>query len=181
MTEEMNSQTIQQRTPVRDESTLRYRIDNEDVYLEIKQRLLGFVVGQKYNEETDEYEVTQIPIGSPKVNDAGYQAIMFQIQTLCNKGTVQGNLDDNIYESTVADFHLSLSNSLFKNMEKYGIDEDDYEEIVQACTQFVRVFLTRPLYNKERESYGEGFRETHTVNSAQKTGFLGTVRRVVGL
>lgn len=157
-------------TPSRDEGALRFRLDADPVLKRLQVFLLG-LMERKVEDEHGELKVQLVQIGEPKVNDVGYQSIMFQIESVVNSQTVQGNLRDDQYIDFVADFHEEFFNDVWVNAQKYGIRDNDFNGIVSAVTNFVRLFTTRPISNKERESFSDTVSEHQTVVSGGSKGW----------
>lgn len=161
----------QRRSPSNNEGALRFRLDADPVLKRLQVFLLGLMERRYEDPESGEIRTQLVQIGEAKVNDVGYQSIMFQVESVVNSQTVQGNLRDDQYITFVADFHEEFYNDLWVNSRKYGIRDDDFNGVVAAVTNFVRLFTTRPIANKERESYNDTVSEHQTVVAGASRGW----------
>lgn len=148
--------------PDTDVNTIRFRLDVKPLIQDLQVYLTGRME-RIVEMESGELRREVYQCSKPKVNDDGLQAIMFAISTTINSQTVQGNLTDEMYREFIADFHEGLSHDLFINSQKYGISDDDFNGIVGNIVNCVRLFVTRPIANKEREALGQSQRVSENV------------------
>jgi len=132
-----------------DANSIQVKRDTKELKKNIYIYLKG--IGEVYEQNDDgELIVSFKEVGEPKVNDKGLQTIMMMIESLVNSNTVAGNLSENAYNDIISDFHYSLYNDLFENSKNYELDTKNYNSVVVSITNLVRVFITRPINDKER-------------------------------
>lgn len=106
-----------------------------------------------------------IPVGEPKANKRGVAAILNWLQMIINPHAVQGNFPvdkygySDMYERYIEECQKDLMDMLMINLYNYDIEEDELQSIVDAMMNLIKPFMTRLIGNKERESYGETFKE----------------------
>lgn len=153
----------------RDFSALRVRLDTEtlikrlEIYLSGKQIVL-------YKDDNNKVQRKEITIGKKLLNDLGVHRVMMRVTSTMNTHMAQANLDKDEYYRVISDFHESIADELFVNMEEYELNQNNYSSLVDAIVLPVRVFLTRPVDNLERESFKNTLRygENNTVKAEQE-------------
>lgn len=150
---------------------------------ELMEGIELFLRGSKIIVEQDEkgrYTSRKVPIGKPKANDLGIQALLNYISSVVNPQVVQGNFPadgqghSTIYENYVMEIHMSLAMFLVNNCYNWEVDDDDIDVIIDFMMALVIPFMTRLIDNKERESYENTVRhvESSTVREpTQQQGF----------
>lgn len=103
--------------------------------------------------DTGEFAYRVVNIGKPKMNDEGIQAVMSWLNNYINPHTVQGNLTEQKWSDVVYWFNEDFAMYLWVNLEHWDVNEKDYQGIIDTFVGMFRIFITRPLENKERESY----------------------------
>jgi len=110
----------------------------------------------------------KVSFGRPKANELGIQSILSVASTVFNSHFVQGNWSEQRYEMFIEEFHDSLLWTTMINLYDWGIDESDYEIIVDHLVNSIQGFASRLIGNKERESYENTVRtieSTHVKES----------------
>jgi hypothetical protein len=144
---------------------LQLRLDPSNIINEAKMFLNAEIEVVTQDETSGVFKRDIIPIGIPKANKKGIASILNWLQMTVNPQVVQGNFPmDNkghseMYNQYIAEFQLDLGDMIYANIYNYGIDEDEAQSIIDAMMNLVKAFMTRPIGNKERESYGETFKE----------------------
>lgn len=106
-----------------------------------------------------------ISVGSPKANKKGIASILSWIQMTINPSVVQGNfpMDErgksSAYDRYIYDFQINLGHHLMVNLYEFGIDEDEFEGIIDSIMNMIQPFMSRCIGNKERASYSESLQE----------------------
>lgn len=108
-------------------------------------------------------------IGKARANDFGVQEIMSQILSIVNTAGVQGNFDREQYDKYIFDAHVDMVMRLISNREEWGIKTSDVHSIVDMFVQTIRTFMTRPIDNKERESYNKSMQSQEQTTIASKS------------
>ena len=159
-------------------SALQIRLDTSQVVRQVEMYLRGerSILTEDVNGMLVKHEIWK---GKPLVSDEGLQGIMQFIEIVFNPQVVQGNFSD--VSSTVKGYDLyaeylcrtrkDLAEHLMKNINNYGIDEKNFNGIISTIMRFVEAFMTRLLYNKERDSYANTIKTLEsTQTSPQRSG-----------
>lgn len=152
-------------TPNNDSSSIMFRLDPEPTLRKLQLYLLGMIEVVEQDETGDLHKRTE-QVGEPRVNKVGYYTIMGHVETVVNSMTVQGNISDEQYNEFMGRFHEGLSNDLWENSFKYGINDSSYNGIIHMITNLVGLFITRTIANKERESLGQSHQVSERVTSS---------------
>lgn len=116
-----------------------------------------------------------IPVGVPKANKQGIASILNWVQMTLNPQTVQGNFASHkgrseMYEQYIMEFQMNLGDMIYINLYDYNIEENEAQSIIDSIMNLVIPFMTRLIDNKERESYGDTFREVITNSPTPSKG-----------
>lgn len=105
--------------------------------------------------------------GTSMVNEQGYQAIMQFINLVINAQGVQGNFTtEEMYGEYLYRLRTELATDLMINRKRYGIDPRDFPGIMSRIMRIIEVFMSRPIFNKERDSYAATFKSVETLNTS---------------
>lgn len=173
---ETENQIITLNRAINNYNLLQLRLDPSNIINEAKMFLNAEIEVVK-QDELGNYSRDVIPIGVPKANKKGIASILNWLQMTVNPQVVQGNFPmDNkghseMYDQYIMEFQLDLGDMIYTNLYSYGIDEDEAQPIIDAMMNLIKAFMTRPIGNKERESYGDTFREIHTEGQAKAGAF----------
>jgi hypothetical protein len=71
----------------------------------------------------------------------------------------------------------NLSCNIMINLDRWDIDENDYDHITDSIISSIQMFVSRLIDNKERDSYNATMRsvENNTVDNGSK-GIFGLMR-----
>ena len=140
-------------------------LDDIELWLRGSRLLVKDVNGKAF--------IDSVPFGKPKANDVGIQSILALASTVFNNHFVQGNWKEQRYEDFIEEFHDSLLWNTWINLYDWGINESDYEVIVDHIVQAMIGFASRLIDNKERESYYPTMRtiESSTIREQPQKGF----------
>jgi hypothetical protein len=115
--------------------------------------------------------------GKPLVSDEGLQNLMMFVECIFNPQVVQANFPDSkkmdgyiMYAKYLKRTRMDISEHLMKNLKNYGIDEKNYNGVISTLMRFIEAFMTRALYNKERESYANTIQTRENVNTVPQRG-----------
>lgn len=135
-------------------SVLKVRLDTAPILEKIEIYLTGKVQTIAYDKNNKPI-VVEKTLSDPKANDQGIHWLLNFVSNIINPSTVQGNfLKEEMFYHYLFEIRSSLIYNLMKNMYIWGIKDYDYEPIIDNIMIIVIPFMTRPLGNKERESYG---------------------------
>ena len=150
------------------------------------ENLEMFLKGAKVIVQRDsDGKMTQkmVDSGKPLANDIGVHSILNLVSTVINPHVVQGNFpidgpkQSSLFETYVTQFHENLATDLMNNIHNWGVQEDDYNSIINMIMNLVVPFMTRLVDNKERQSYGESLVYSATDRQSGKSGGLGIFQR----
>lgn len=134
-------------------NSLKLRLDTQHLLEQIELNLKGYKEVIRVDAKTGIPQVDRIRIGEPKANDLGIQEILRWLNNVINPAVVQGNYKEERYQDDLYRIRVSLAQDLMTNLDRYGINENDYEGIIDSFMATIRPFLSRLIDNKERESY----------------------------
>lgn len=179
MSETVNESVINLNRVMNNYNLLQIRLDTSQVIESIKMYLNAEIEIVKSDGNSIKRET--ISIGIPKANKKGIAAILTWISMTINPQVVQGNfiynresLRSDMYEQYIEEFQKDLGDIIYGNLYAYDIEEDESQGIIDSIMNLVKPFMTRLIGNKERESYGETFKEVYTPNgNANPKGIMG--------
>lgn len=152
-------------------SALQLRLDCNQILSDINDFLNGTSTYQDYDEEKKINTTKQIQIGEPIANKKGIQAIMLRCRSIFNPQSVQGNFDDARYNLYIKFLRQELALEIVGNRYKWDIKSERVNDVVDKVMNFAKPFMSRTLYNKERESYAQTVqsKETHQIIPNEQT------------
>lgn len=172
MTEYENNSSVGMIKEMDTSSVLKVRLDTTSLMQQFEIFLTGKVESIAYDDNNKPY-ITLKQIAPPLANERGQQWILNKLRMIVNPSTVQANFQTKQdYYIYVNDIWSSLIYNLMVNMHVWGIDENNYNPIIDNLMDVIRVFMTRPLDNKERESYINTMKiaESSTLDNRGKGG-----------
>ena len=158
------------------ESSFQLRLSTSEILRMIEAFLLGKrITIETYTDTNGETKQKEkfIDVGKPLVNPLGIQGIMFKCQMLFNPQSVQGNLkDDAQYRRYIAMLRRDFAEELMENMYNWDLKLENYPLIINTILAHAKLFVSRTLDNKERESYMQTVRQydTTTIQDKSKEG-----------
>lgn len=159
-------------------SALQIRLDMRDEVRNFQTYLLGQETVIDVDENGEAVEKV-VQVGEPMVNALGYQAMMGWIHSIINKHTIMGNfIDEEWYGNYMSDLHKDVWCDLLVNREAYGINIKKLQPIVHKYMMCVRLMLTRPIGDKERNGMNNVTKvvENQTTTMGSKGGgFMGVL------
>jgi len=158
---------------ISDSSFMRYRLDSEPILARIETFLKGTKRIMVRDPEGNFFEQEE-EISTPLANRTGVNQLMNKLHTIINAQTVQGNLDTNHYYELIAEWRGDLKDDLIMNCSEWGIEDNKLDYIANTIMAIVETFFTRPINNKERDSYKETMvsRESISDSFIKKKGAL---------
>ena len=154
-----------------DSSTFEKRNDPKNIIRNLKMQLLN-VYEKEIREEDEETGairtrkiIKPIPGTKPLCNKQGVQEIISYVENYINGHTVQSNFldirDFNRYMLFVAQDVTQHFTCMRKD---WGLSINQLDILISRVVNIIDSFLRRALYNKERESYGETYKENYVHN-----------------
>ena len=143
------------------ESALQMRLGTDELMAKIELFLRG---KQKVIEPDANGKAVLkiIKMGEEKANNIGVQTLLSRVTAVVNSSTAQGYITRDWYFDKIAEFRESLTDDLVLNSEKWGIIDSDLNDIIDMICDLVELFITRPIDNKERDSYSNTIRTNET-------------------
>jgi hypothetical protein len=156
-----------------DTSVLKVRLESETVLERVRIFLTGEISTVVYDDKGKPFINVRM-IAEKKCNDEGTQWILNYVENIINPSTVQGNFKFEQYETYIAECHDGLILNLMTNLTNWGINEDNYEAIIDTIMNLIQPFISRLIDNKERESYiaTMQIRESNTIEQNNERGGL---------
>jgi hypothetical protein len=145
------------------------RLNTETLLFEMYKFLSG--VSMEY-EADDRGNIKKVmkQFGTAVANQVGIQKIMSHLNSIINSSGVQGNFDRMQYDLYVKHAHRRLAKLLVVHSTEWGINTANVGDICGVFSNLIRAFMTRPIDNKERESYQDTFKVTES-NTLKDKGF----------
>lgn len=153
-----------------DFNIIQLRLDTQKLIKDIENQLKGVHVSLVYNAKTNEYTEVTEKLGTPLVNDQGFQNIMTFVISVINPHTVQGNTEKDDYYELMYFINETLNEMFLKNSEEWGINIDNAGQIIASIVSALQLFLSRTVGDKERESLKPLIRERTERDKLQKEG-----------
>ena len=161
--------------PKFDDSTFDRRNDPSPLLHQFKLNLLN-AYEQEETRRTPDGDVftvkviKPIPKTKPKANKQGIEELMRYMRSIINRHLVQANIsDNNEFNRRMEAISKDCTIHFVNNRRSWGITHADTDILISNAVNMFDLFLTRALYNKEREGYSEGFKEvTSKGNNPEK-------------
>lgn len=158
-----------------DSGTFKARNDPEPLLHRLKLKLLNAYEVTKEVEDKETGSVKKITVikskkGNdgkplpPRVNKQGVEDILSYVETIINGHIVQGHIESmNDYRNKMRFIGDDVICHFIAKRRDWDCSLNDCDILISNVINLFDLFLTRTLFNKEREGYSEGFRETtHT-------------------
>ena len=149
---------------------LQLRLDTSDLLNQAKMFMNAELEIVSQDAESGDYKRDIISIGDPKANRAGVASILNWLQMIINPQVVQGNFPvdrsghSEMYDAFIYECQMDLLELLMINIYTYEIEDEEVSGIIDGMMKLIIPFMTRPIGNKERESYGETFKEINNTS-----------------
>jgi len=164
--ENYTSEGLNYYNPRATDSALKIRLETDDIIERIEMYLRG--ESWAYNKEG---ELTKITNCKAKANEEGIRGILAIVTSYVNKSVVQGNLTGEDIFEIMLQFKRGVANVFAFHCDEWGVERMDRKAIIDFIEPLIRIFISRPKDNKERESYGMTIKETGQVVTDNKRGF----------
>jgi hypothetical protein len=152
--------------PNRDNSFMLYRLNTDSLTHQLRITLSG-KREDIYQDEKGNIVTTEVDLAEELLNKEGQNYIINWFQGIVNSSCVQANLKEDVYWNSVASYREQIATFLFINFNSWQVKEHTFDLIVESILNTIRLFITRTIDNKERESYGEVYKE---ISSQQSGG-----------
>ena len=174
--EQQMDQTVFSNNRMGDASFLQIRLNTNRLLQDIELFLSAKKPVVKEREDGSLYETYDV-VGSPLANETGVTHILNIIRlSMMNEHIVQGNLKHDEFLNLCADSRKELTDAIVQNCYEWGVSDSNLSDIVNTIMRFFKLFLSRTIENKERESYMQQFVSRETVSQSERGG----VRNFIG-
>ena len=148
-------------------SALEVRLKTDAIISELKQRFEGKIL--IFEGDT----VKEMVIGEPLMNPLGIQNMLGLVASHINTGTVQGNFPTEVaYNKFMLRFHIKVIDAVFINTPEWGIKPNNQNLLIQMVVGLTELFLSRLLFNKEREGYALTLQSRENLTQQSKGGLF---------
>jgi hypothetical protein len=155
-------------------SALQIRLDTEQLLQRIEFFLRGKEVNTFFNEETNRFEEKLIDMGTKQVNERGFMILMNYCRSLINPQVVQGNfIKIEYYFSFIKEKRIELSKMIFLFFYDWECQRGAIGNITDFIMNLSETFLSRLIFNKERDSYAATMKTVESNRIEANKGFLG--------
>lgn len=151
-----------------DPNYLKLRLDTQKLHQDILNFLQGTRTVVEYDEKTGTYYEDTEDIGNPLAGKEGIQALLSFVIALVNPHTIQGNTDRKELYKMLYHLEIGLAERLTLNYEKWEIDPENRDHIIDTIMPMVHLVLTRTIDNKEREGLTVGVEKVSQYFSNDK-------------
>ena len=154
-------------------SALEVRLKTDQILAELKQRFEGKMLIFETDNVTGSVNPKVVNVGKPLMNEDGIQCMLGIVASHINTGTVQGNFTSpEDYNKFMTRFHVKIIDAVFINSPDWAINPNNQRLIIQMVVGLTELFLSRLIYNKEREGYALTLQSRENTTHQQKGGFL---------
>lgn len=158
-----------------------YSLMNNDTFVNLKLNTspllesLENYLGKKriiYRDENDEIKEEIVISPYALANAEGIDRIIGIVMFIANNHSVQGNTKEFAYYEISSDIWKSVAEELINNCYEWEIKDQNLSAIIERIAQFFRLFLSRTIDNKERESLTSQFSSREIISQNEKQGLL---------
>jgi len=163
-------------------SSGNYRDMNDPTFIKLKldtsplvERTREFISGKKieYLEDKDGNIISrEVVVGLPYANEEGVRAIVNLTDMSANNHSVQGNLNRDEYYTFISGTRKELTLAIVLNCYEWDIDETKLAMIIDNLMRFIKLFLSRTIDNKERESLMSQFQTREVITQPKKKNMM---------
>ncbi len=158
------------------QGVLQLRLETQPIIDQIELFLKGEKLVIRENKE-GEIQTQVLKIGERKSNDIGIQSIVGYVANIINSQTVQGNFKSEQYDKLIEEIHIELFKYILDNQYEWEMKTKEIAGILGSIIKLILAFLSRPINNKERDSYGTiKYTESNTSNATQSSSGIGFLR-----
>lgn len=161
-------------------SALSIRLDVTPLVRQIEMYLMGAREVMFDSDGNGTPDTKKLEFGEPLVSAQGRQGIMMFVECVFNSQVVQANFPDTkkmdgytMYAKFLRRTRRDLACHLTKNAKAYGIKPNQFSGLIQTLMRFIEAFMTRALYNKERESYANTIKSVENLQTQPRRNILG--------
>jgi hypothetical protein len=119
----------------------------------------------------------------PMANKQGVEEIMLYLTHYINNATVQGNFTTgDEYNKRMRYISVDITRHFITRRANWDVRIDQIDMLIANAVNLIDIFLTRPLGDGERKSYGESFKEntSRNIDDKKKTNWMEKVAGYIG-
>jgi len=163
----------QQRSNGTDEnSSIKIRLDVSEILQEFEMYLRGLEINYFKEKGKELVEPKLVPMGKPKLNNAGIKALLAKARAIINKSVFQGNLEYRQWLDQIKWIRYEIAELLYINFHHWKINLDnDINEITDTFMNTIENVLTRSIDNEERKGFSNIMTSERTVTDSNQGGF----------
>lgn len=165
--EENETTTSYTSVPNKDSSFMLFRLNTDNLIHQLRITLSG-AREDIYQDEKGQFVTKKVQMAQPLLNAEGQNYIINWFQGIVNSSTVQANLKEVDYWNMISSYRVQVSKFLFINFNLWKVKEHTFDLIVESTLNTIKLFVTRTIDNKERESFGEVYKESISQQSGGK-------------
>lgn len=149
-------------------SFLQYRLDTRPLMRDIEIFLSAQKLVLKQNKEGQFYEDVD-KFGKPLASKEGITALLNIMRlSMMNEHVVQGNLKREDYQTILMTSRKELTDHIIVNCYDWGIDDTKLNVIIDSIMRFFKLFISRTIDNKERDSFMSQFLSKELLTQSPK-------------
>jgi len=150
-----------------DNDTFKQRNDPKPLLDRYKLQLLKAfklkeeVTDPDTGEKRIKYKIKVRKNTTPTASKQGVEDIIAYIEKIINSHVVQGNIDSTVeYRNKMRFISNDVTVHFMNKRKNWEVKIEDIDILISNTINLIDLFLTRTLYNKERELYGVTFKDT---------------------
>jgi hypothetical protein len=147
---------------VNDNSFMMMRLNTSPLIEDIKN-FLSSKEDYIYQDQTGNIIQDTKQIGLPLANPEGITKICNIVRMTVNQHTAQGNLDEPHYWDIIQRAREEITETIVKKCYDWDIHDGDINTVIDEMLRLIELFLTRPIKNKERDSYNQQFNSREVI------------------
>jgi len=147
------------------------RIDTASLIKKINLFLSSQQITYKFNEKTQNWEEKIQTLGLPLASPEGIMRICNIVEMRINHHVAQGNFDKEHYWDFIARARKEITETIVKKCYDWRILDSNLNMIIDEISALIEAYLTRPIENKERDSYGQQFQSKENTVLQQPRSF----------
>lgn len=111
-----------------------------------------------------------VQVGEAKLNREGVDQVLSFVSAVFNSQNVQGNFDEIRYDNYIEEFNINLVAMLVENARDFKLKDEHIQPICDFIMSLIIPFMTRTLFNKERDSYATSLQSRENTTQTSKGG-----------
>lgn len=165
---EKNTFAMMNNQQLANNSFLQYRLDTRPLMRDIEIFLSAQKLVLKQNKDGQFYEDVD-KFGIPLASKEGITALLNIMRlSMMNEHVVQGNLKREDYQKLMMDARKELTDHIIINCYEWGIDDTKLNVIIDSIMRFFKLFISRTIDNKERDSFMQQFLSKELLTQSPK-------------